>query len=130
MTKLLWVRSLSEKPLILFPCLSWPISLYKIVKQSLQQIQSCEAAWDILDPKWTNCPKQEFFRISHWYKFYALLAPSIVQNFKKTLRANPKLWGWAILSPNGRFAPNKHFLGKIINIIFIYRLTHFIVPNI
>ena len=30
---------------------------------------------------------------------------------------------------NGPFAPNKHFLGKIINIIFIYLLNNFIVPN-
>ena len=30
---------------------------------------------------------------------------------------------------NGPFAPNKHFLGKIIDIIFIYLLTNFIVPN-
>ena len=30
---------------------------------------------------------------------------------------------------NGPFAPNKHFLGKIIKIIFIYLLTNFTVPN-
>ena len=30
---------------------------------------------------------------------------------------------------NGWFAPKKHFFGKIINIIFIYLLTHFIVPK-
>ena len=29
---------------------------------------------------------------------------------------------------NGRFALNKHFLGKIINIILIFLLTHFTVP--
>ena len=29
---------------------------------------------------------------------------------------------------NGPFAPNKHFLGKII-IIFIYLLTYFMVPS-
>ena len=31
---------------------------------------------------------------------------------------------------NGRFTPNKHFLGKIINIIFIYLLIHFTAPNL
>ena len=30
---------------------------------------------------------------------------------------------------NGPFAPKKHFLGKIINIILIYLLANFIVPN-
>ena len=30
---------------------------------------------------------------------------------------------------NGPFAPNKHFLVKMINVIFIYLLTNFIVPN-
>ena len=57
--------------------------------------------------------------------------PFIVQNLKKTPRANPELWGWAIFGskmfdwPH----PNKHFLGKIFDIISIYLLTHFIVPN-
>ena len=31
---------------------------------------------------------------------------------------------------NGPFAQNKHFLGKIIHIIFIYLLTNSIVPNL
>ena len=30
---------------------------------------------------------------------------------------------------NSRFTPNKHFLRKVINIIFIYLLTRFVVPN-
>ena len=31
---------------------------------------------------------------------------------------------------NGPFTQNKHFLRKIINIIFTYLLTHFIVQNL
>ena len=96
MTKLLWIRYISEKPLISFPCLSWPLSMCKIVKQSLHRTQSCNAGCDILGPKLSVCPKQEFFRISHYWNFYVLLALFIVQNFKKTLTANPELWGWAI----------------------------------
>ena len=61
MTKLLWIRFLLEKPLMQFPCLSWPLSLCKIVKQSLQRIQCCETECDILSSKWPICPKQEFF---------------------------------------------------------------------
>ena len=30
---------------------------------------------------------------------------------------------------NGPFAPNKHFLGEIINVISIYLLNHFTVQN-
>ena len=45
------IRFLSEKPLLQCPCPSWPLSLYKIVKQSLQLIQSCEAGCEILGPK-------------------------------------------------------------------------------
>ena len=36
----------------------------------------------------------------------------------------------SFLGHNGPFVPNKHFLGKIINITFIYLLTNFIVPNL
>ena len=45
------ITFLSEKPLIWFPCLSWPHSLWKNVKQSLQLIQNFETGCNILGLK-------------------------------------------------------------------------------
>ena len=48
------------------------------------------------------CPPKEFFwKIINIILIY-LLAPFIVQNFKKILPANPELQGWPI-SPNENF---------------------------
>ena len=91
------------------------LSLCKIVKQSLQRIQSCEARCEILGPKWPICAKQEFFQISHYCNFHGLLAPFIVQNLKKTLRANPELWGWFIFgSKMGPFGQTKNFSENLL----------------
>ena len=62
-------------------------------------------------------PNKNFFRISHYYNCHALLAPFIIQNFKKTLTANSELWAifWV---QNGPFAPNKYFLGEKLLILF------------
>ena len=63
--------------------------------------------------------------------FIYLLALFIEQNLKKILTANPELWGCVIFwTTNGSFDPNKFFfLKKIINVIFIYLLVHFILQN-
>ena len=53
-----------------------------------------------------------------------------MQNLKKTLTANPELWGWAIFGFKMVDLPQTSiFLGKIFNIVFIYLLTHFTEPN-
>ena len=61
-----------------------------------------------------------------------LLAPSILQNFEKILRADPvQSYGmchfWA---QNGRFVLNKLFLVQTIIITFIRLLAIFIVQNL
>ena len=88
------------KPLLLLSSAYWPFSLCKIYKKFLQRIQSYEDA-SFLGPKWFICPKQIFLlkKIINTILIY-LLAPFIMQNFKKNLRANPELWGCAIFWPN------------------------------
>ena len=55
------------------------------VKQWLKRIKSCEAGCEILGPKWPICAKPEFFRISDYCNFHALLAPFILLNLRKKL---------------------------------------------
>ena len=52
-----------------------------------------------LKAKKINCPKWIFSRKTTNKIFMYLLAPFILQNFKKILRANPELWGCAIFGP-------------------------------
>ena len=55
----------------------------------------------------------------------------IVQNFKKILRADPKLWRWAIFGPRmAHFSWTKNFLVQTIAITVIYLLAVFIVQNL
>ena len=55
-----------------------------------------------------------------------LLAPFILQNFKKILRADPELWGCVIFGPQMVHLPQTNFfLKKIVNVIFIYLLAPF-----
>ena len=54
----------------------------------------------------------------------------IVQNFKKILRADPKLWRCAIFAPRmAHLSWTKKFLVQTIAITFIYLLALFIVQN-
>ena len=46
-----------------------------------------------------NCPKWNFSRKTTNKIFMYLLAPFILQNLKKILRADPELWGYAIFRP-------------------------------
>ena len=65
-------------------------------KKFSQQIQSYEDA-SFLGPKWSICPKQKhFWKILQIIVIY-LLAPFTVQSFKKSLPADPELWGCTIL---------------------------------
>ena len=68
----------------------WLLSFCKILKKFLEPIQSYEDV-PFLGPKWSICPKQIFFwKIINITLIY-LLAPFIVQNFKKILPADPQL---------------------------------------
>ena len=61
-----------------------------------------------------------------------LLAPFILQNFKKILRADPELWGCAIFRTKMAHLSWTIFFGtnQTIIITFIYLLTLFIVQNL
>ena len=96
------------KPLLLSST-CWPFSLCKIYKKLLQLIQSCEDA-----PVWTQngpfAPQLFFWKIINIILVW-LLAPFIVQDFKKILPADPELWSCAILGHNfcAIFCPNEIF---------------------
>ena len=63
--------------------------------------------------------------------FIYLLAPFILQKFKKIHKANPELWGCAIFGPKiAQFILNKKFLVQTIIITFIYLLALFIGQNL
>ena len=60
-----------------------------------------------------------------------LLAPFILQNFKKILRADPELWGCAIFGTKmAHLSWTKILLVQTIIITFIYLLALFIVQNL
>ena len=53
-----------------------------------------------------------------------------VQNFKKNLRVDPELWGWAIFGSKLVYLPQtRTFLGKVVNTFSIYLLNPFIVQS-
>ena len=58
------------------------------------------------------------------------LAPFILQNFKKILRADPVMRMCHFRAHNGPFVLNKIFLVQTIIITFIYLLALFIVQNL
>ena len=59
-----------------------------------------------------------------------LLGNFILQNFKKTVRVDPKLLGWAIFGPKMAHLLWTNFFGvQTIVITFIYLLVLFIVQN-
>ena len=115
--------------LIKFLCNYWPLSLCKILKKFLRQIQSYEDV-PFLDPKSPICHKQISFGTNHYYYFHLPIGPFHCAKFQKnscneSRVENPSFW-----APNGSFAPNKFFFWKkIINVIFIYLLAPFILQN-
>ena len=54
-----------------------------------------------------------------------LLAPFILQNSEKVLRANPELQGCAIFEPKMSIHPEQFFLVQTIIITFIYHYYYF-----
>ena len=79
-------------------------------KKFLQRIQRYEDT-SFLGPKWFICSNSFFFFFEKNYIiFIYLLAPFILRNFKKILKANPNLWGCAIFGPKiPQFVLNKIF---------------------
>ena len=70
-----------------------------------------------------------FFDTNHIIIFIYPLALFIMQNLKKFLQRIQSYEDVPFLGPNWSICPKQNFLGKIINIILIYLLAHFIVRN-
>ena len=83
----------------------------------------------ISGPKWPICPEQNLLGTNHYYYFHLPISPFYCAKSKKILTANPELWGCTIFGPKMVHLP-QFFLGKIINTILIYLLTHFNVQNL
>ena len=66
--------------------------------------------------KWSICPKQMFLEIINIILIY-LLAPFIVQNYKKILPADPELWRCAFFGPR---MFSKNLLMSLISFIHAY----------
>ena len=69
----------------------------------------------IWGPKWSICPKQTFFWKTIKTVLIYLLAPFIVENFKKILPSDPELWGSPILGLKMSHSPNENFFRKPVN---------------
>ena len=84
-----------------------------------------------LKPKKTKLPQMIFFSQKITNKiFMYLLAPLILQNFKKILRADPELWLCDIFgSKMARWSSTKFFLVQNIIITSIYLLALSTVQN-
>ena len=82
-----------------------PFHWAKFKKKFLQRIQSYDDA-SFLVLKWSICPKQKKFlkKIIKIISIY-LLASFVLQNFKKTLNADPELWGCVSFGPKTAHLP-------------------------
>ena len=90
-------------------------------KKFSQWLQSYEDA-PFLDPKWSICPKQTFFRkIINTILIY-LLAPFIVQHFK-ILPADQQLRGCAIFGPKMAHFPKWEFFSENL-LMSLVSFTH------
>ena len=84
-----------------------------------------------LKAKKVKFPQMNFFAQKTTNKIFVyLLAPFILQNFKKILRTNPELWGCAIFGPKMAHCSFPYFFLVQIIITFIYLLGLFIVQNL
>ena len=71
-------------------------------------------------------PQLKFFPEKQANKiFMHLLAPFILRNSEKVLRANPELQGCAIFEPKMSIRPEQFFLVQTIIITFIYHYYYF-----
>ena len=79
-----------------------------------------------LGPKWSTCSKQIFFgKFINIIVFY-LLAPFIVQNFKKILSVDPELGGCAIFGSKMAHLPKWDFFKKTC---FFFLICIFFIRN-
>ena len=108
MAHLSWTKPFGTNHYYYFHLPIDPFQWKKFLKIPLQWIQSYEDA-PFWGPKWSISPKQIFFwKIIKIILIY-LLAPFIVQNFKKILTMDPELWGCAIFAPKMAHFPKWEF---------------------
>ena len=106
------------------------------IVQNLKKILTADPElWGctIFGPKMVHFPKWEFFlktfffwKIINIILIY-LLAPFIVQNFKKILPADPELWGCAIFGPKMAHFPKWEFFSEnlLMSLVsFIHAYLH------
>ena len=105
MVHLSWTIFFRYKPLSLLSSTYWPFSLFKIKKKCV-----------IFGPKMVHLPQTFFFwKIINIILIY-LLAPFIVQNFKKILLADLELRGCAnVWVQNDPFPKMRIFFRKPVN---------------
>ena len=96
MTYLSWTTFFWYKPLWLLSSTYWPFSLWKILKSSYSG----------------SFAQNNFFCKIITIMFIYLLAPFILQNFKKILPSDPELWGCAIFGPKMSPFPKWEFFQK------------------
>ena len=96
---------LGYKSFLLLSATYWPFSLCKMLKKFFQWIQSYKNV-SFLGPKWFSSPKRKVFlkKIMNIIFIY-LLAPFILQNFKKILTMDPELWDAQFLGPKWPISP-------------------------
>ena len=92
-----------------FSCTYWLLLICKILKKFLGSIQSYQDV-PFSGPKWPICHEQNFFGTNHYYYFHLSTGPFHCAKFKKILRADPELWGYAIF---GLHFPQT-FFGKLL----------------
>ena len=100
----------------------------KLKKKFLQQIQSYEDA-PLLGPKWSICPKENFFETNVNINFIYLLVTFIVQNFKKFLKWSQSYEDMPFLGPKWPIWPNKIFFQKNL-LISLVPFMSIIIPKI
>ena len=120
-----WTKNFWYKPLLLSSTY-WSFSLCKILKNSYigSRVMRMHHFWAQIGP---FAPKQIFFcKIINIILIY-LLAPFIVQNFKKILPADPELWGCAIFGPKMTHFPKLQFFSEnlLMSLVsFIHAYLH------
>ena len=112
-----------KKQLIKFSCTYWPLSFCTILKKFLGPIQNYEDA-PFLGPKWSTCPNF-FWKIINIILIY-LLAPFLVQNFKKILTADPELRMHNFWAQNDPFPQTRIFSENLLKSVvsFIQAYLH------
>ena len=114
MAHLSWTNFFWFKPFLLPSSTYWPFSLRRIKKNSYSGSRvMMRHFWAQNGPFAPN--KKFFWKIINITLIY-LLAPFIVQNFKKILTADPELRGSTILWPKMAHFPKwEFFFGKPVN---------------